>query len=69
MTRQWTVLVDWVDGPVEDTDEVTVTAATEAAAVAAAKYAWRLTKGAEWPMCKMTGVAVLPPFKTSSCPK
>jgi hypothetical protein len=58
MTRRWTVLVDWTDGPVEDTDEVVVTAATPSAAVAAAKKAWRLTIGAEWPACKLTNVEI-----------
>lgn len=63
MTRRWTVLVDWVDGPVEDSDEVVVTADTPAAAIAAARKTWRVTIGAEWPRCKMTAVTILTPIK------
>lgn len=59
MTRRWTVLVDWVDGPVEDTDEVVVMAATPSAAVAAAKRMWRLTIGAEWPACRLTKASIV----------
>ncbi len=59
MTRTWTVVVGWKDGPVEDADEVTVVAGTAAGATSAARRIWRLTIGAEWPRCEIVEVSVL----------
>jgi len=52
--RRHTVLIDWIDGDVEDADEITVFAENENEAVFKAKSNWRVTIGAQWPQCRIT---------------
>jgi len=59
MTRTWTVVVGWKDGPVEDADEVLVVAVNAAGAASAARKKWRMTVGIDWPSCEITDVQVL----------
>lgn len=57
--KRWIVCVDWIDGPVEDTDEVVVYAESASRARSLARQRWRLTKGAEWPNCRIQKIFVL----------
>lgn len=59
--RRHTVLIDWIDEGVEDADEITVFAETEHEAISKARSKWRMTIGAEWPRCRITGAKILLP--------
>jgi len=55
MDAQWVVAVSWIDGDVDDCDEVTVAAPTELQAIAKALRKWQqTTKGG-----KVTGAMAL----------
>lgn len=62
-TKAWIALIDWIDGKVEDTDEIRVHANTAEEAEAAARIAWSMTKGAEWPQCRIDRIEVFPPAR------
>lgn len=55
------VVVDWVDGETEDSDEIVVTAASAAGAVSKAKAEWRRTIGKKYPTCRLCGAWLLKP--------
>lgn len=58
--KVYTVLVDWHDNDVEDTDEIQVNGAKSAlSAISKAKRAWRLTYGAKYPHCRITRIRIL----------
>jgi len=57
MDAQWVVAVSWIDGDVEDCDEVTVAAPTELQAIAEALRKWHKTTAGG----KVTGAIVLTP--------
>lgn len=59
----YTVAVDWVDGHVEDTDEITVTAASASGATSKARAEWRRTNGKKYPSCRMCGAWVMTPAR------
>lgn len=61
--KAWIALVDWIDGEVEDTDEIRVQADTAGDALKAARAAWSTTKGAEWPHCRIEHITVSPPAR------
>lgn len=61
--KKWTVIIDWVDGFVTDSDEVAVCAETAGAAVVRAKAKWRTTVGIQWPSCRIESAWVLTPEK------
>lgn len=61
--KAWIALVDWIDGEVEDTDEILVYASTRADAVKKARALWSETKGAEWPHCQIEKVDCYPPSR------
>ena len=57
MDAKWVVAVSWIDGDVDDCDEVTVTAPTELQAIAKALRKWhKTTKGG-----RATGAIALTP--------
>jgi len=56
---KYVVIVDWVDGDVEDSDEVKVQAKTAAGATSAARAWWRRSVSASWPQCRDQKVWVL----------
>lgn len=58
---EYTVAIDWKDGFVEDTSEITVTAASPAGAVSKAKAVWRRTEGRQYPSCRMCGAWLMTP--------
>lgn len=55
------VLIDWIDGDVEDTDEIRVFADDDETAKQKATKKWRMTVGAEWPHCRIEKVEVMTP--------
>lgn len=57
--KRWIVVVDWADGDVEDSDELTVVARSEAEAATAAIESW--VESNEWPSCVLQSVTVLDP--------
>ena len=57
------VVIDWIDGDVTDSDEVTVNAADDADAITKAKAKWRLAIGAQWPHCRIKKVEILTPAR------
>jgi hypothetical protein len=57
--KRWIVVIDWIDGDVEDSDELTVLARSEAEAVTAAVESW--VESNEWPSCALQGVSVFSP--------
>jgi hypothetical protein len=57
--RKFVVLVDWIDGDVEDSDEIVVFADDAERAVLAARRKWKMTIGAEWPHCRILQSKVL----------
>lgn len=61
--KAWIALVDWIDGEVEDTDEIRVYANTAAQAVEFARRDWSATNGAEWPHCRIKHIEVCPPAR------
>jgi hypothetical protein len=61
MSKRWIVYVDWADGDVEDTDEITVVANTKAQAAVAAVESW--VESNEWPTCELQSVTVVDPKK------
>lgn len=62
--RRYIVLIDWIDEDVEDADEITVFAETEHEAISKARSKWRMTIGAKWPQCRITGARLLSPSRT-----
>ena len=59
MHRKHLVIIDWIDGKVEDSDEITVFADSPAEAIRKAREKWRLTIGAKWPCCRITDSKIL----------
>jgi hypothetical protein len=59
MHRKHLVIIDWMDGKVEDSDEITVFADSPAEAIRKAREKWRLTIGASWPSCRITDSKIL----------
>lgn len=57
--RLFRVVCVWQDGDVEDADEVTVFAASEAEATVKAKKQWRLAVARRWSRCRLHEVLVL----------
>lgn len=55
------VLISWIDGDVEDCDEVRVSADTDAEALRKARQKWRMTIGAQWPHCRIIWSKILTP--------
>lgn len=55
------VVIDWVDGETEDSDEIVVAAASASGAVSRAKAIWRRTTGKTYPTCRMCGAWLLKP--------
>ena len=64
--KRWKVVVDWRDGDVEDSDELTVCAKTAAGAASRAKAIWSETNRAEWPRIRIEKVFVLTPKRLRS---
>jgi len=57
--RKFVVAVDWIDGDVEDTDEIVVFAEDAERAMLAAKRKWKMTIGAQWPHCRFVEMKIL----------
>lgn len=57
--KTWIVCIDWIDGGVEDSDEVRVVAPSAAAAVKAAIREWGGVTNARYPHCKMLDANIL----------
>lgn len=58
--RMHTVLIEWIDGDVDDVDEISVFADSENDAISKARAKWRVTIGAEWPHCRIVASKILP---------
>lgn len=56
--KRWTVVIDWIDGDVEDSDEIAVSAKTSADAVCKAVAEWTETLQPRWPSCSVQAVSV-----------
>lgn len=59
MQRKHLLIIDWIDGNVEDSDEVVVFAASEDEAESKGRRKWRTTIGAQWPHCRITKIKIL----------
>jgi len=59
--RRWTVIIDWVDGKAEDSDEIAVFAKTASGAASKARAVWSMTNRAEWPLIEIQKVFVVTP--------
>ena len=57
--QQWTVVIDWVDGDVEDSDECSVYAANADEAISMAREIWQRTYGSQWPSCEIVNATAL----------
>ena len=57
--RQWIVVIDWADGDVEDSDEVSVYAASSGEAISMARETWQQTYGSQWPSCEIAAATAL----------
>lgn len=57
--RQWIVVIDWIDGDVEDSDEVSVYAASSDEAISMAREIWQQTHGNQWPSCEIVNATAL----------
>lgn len=57
--RKWTVLIDWEDGDVSDTDEMTIRAETEVEALIMVLSEWAAKTLLEWPSCTIQSISVL----------
>jgi hypothetical protein len=64
--RRWRVLIDWVEGTVEDTDEIVVCAKTAAGAASKARAVWSVTNRAECPQIRIQKVFVVTPKRLRS---
>ena len=56
---QWIVLIDWIDGEIEDSDEVLVSASSAAAAVKEAVQEWGRVTTSRYPHCMMLDANIL----------
>jgi hypothetical protein len=61
--RKFVVLVDWIDGDVEDSDEIVVFAEDAERAILSAKRKWKMSIGAAWPHCRIVELKILPPSR------
>lgn len=59
MHRKHTVIIDWIDGDVEDSDEIVVFADSADEAARKARAKWRMTIGAKWPNCRIAAVSIV----------
>lgn len=59
--RVWVALIDWIDGPVEDTDEFRVRACSAKDAERIALDRWIEQTGRKYPHCKIASIACVPP--------
>jgi hypothetical protein len=57
--QQWTVVIDWADGDVEDSDECSVYAASSDEAISMAREIWQRTYGSQWPSCEIVTTTAL----------
>jgi hypothetical protein len=62
--QQWTVVIDWVDGDVEDSDECSVYAASSDEAISMAREIWQRTYGSQWPSCEIAAATALGKYTT-----
>lgn len=61
----YTVICDWTDDFVADSDEMQIWAKNAAGATSRARAMWSATKGAEWPNCALDRVWILQSEKTA----
>lgn len=57
----FTVILDWQDHDVSDSDELQVSAENAEAAILTAREIWSATNGAEYPTCRLEKVWILTP--------
>jgi hypothetical protein len=57
--KTWTVLIDWADGDIEDSDEVLVMAGSASEAVKAAVEEWGWSAASMYPHCIMLDAVIL----------
>jgi hypothetical protein len=58
-SKRWIVLIDWVDGDVSDSDEVSVMAESGAHAVKKALARWIPKTHAKWPHCSVEKIEAM----------
>jgi hypothetical protein len=61
--RKFVVLVDWIDGDIEDSDEIVVFADNAERAILSAKRKWKISIGVEWPHCRIVELKILTPSR------
>lgn len=51
--RKYLVILDWIDGPVEDADDITVYARSGGEAIRKARARWTEKMSRRWPTCRL----------------
>ena len=64
--RAYIAVISWIDGEVEDADELRVFAESAESAKSLAKEIWLRAKSPRWPTCRISSVEVFPPARLSS---
>lgn len=61
--RVWVAMIDWIDGGVEDTDELRVRACCANEAERIARAIWSAKTGQRYPHCSITKVSCTLPHE------
>ena len=64
--RAYIAVISWIDGEVEDADELRVFAESAEAAKTLAREIWLRAKSPPWPTCRITSVGAFPQARLSS---
>jgi hypothetical protein len=64
--RAYIAVISWIDGDVEDADELRVFAETAEQAKTLARAIWLRAKSPRWPTCRITSVEAFPPARLST---
>jgi hypothetical protein len=64
--RAYIAVISWIDGEVEDADELRVFAESAESAKSLAKEIWLRAKSPRWPTCRISSVEVFPQARLSS---
>lgn len=64
--RAYIAVISWIDGEVEDADELRVFAESAEAAKTLAREIWLRATSPRWPTCRITSVEAFPQARLSS---
>ncbi|NBW18508.1 MAG: hypothetical protein EBR82_62105 [Caulobacteraceae bacterium] len=64
--RAYIAVISWIDGDVEDADELRVFAESAESAKSLAREIWLRAKAPRWPTCRITSVEAFPPARLST---